>query len=48
MHRKAAHLEGILYVEEYMRGKHNKTVSGTCGSSQTTTLTCVMIFKNTK
>jgi hypothetical protein len=29
MHRKAAHLEGILYIEGHMRGKHNRTTTGT-------------------
>jgi len=38
MHRKAAHLEGILYIEEHMRGKHNKTTIGTCGGNQSTSL----------
>ena len=48
MHRKARHLEGILNIEEHMRGKHNKTTTGTCGGNQSTRLTCVMMFKNTK
>jgi hypothetical protein len=38
MHRKAAHLEGILYTEEQTRGKYNKTTTGKCGGNQSTRL----------
>jgi len=48
MPRKAAHLEGIPYIEEHTKGKHNKTTTGTWGSNKSTRLTCVMMFKNTK
>jgi len=47
-HRNAAHLEGILYIEEHMRGTHNKTTTGTWGGNQSTRLTRVTMFKNTK